>query len=79
LTYAAARGHALIDGTLYLPKSWTDDPPRRVRAGVPDDIEFATPKTPSGHGHSGDENTKPPPATTTINAGQNTNEPDLQL
>ena len=42
LTYAAARGHALIDGTLYLPKSWTDDPPRRVRAGVPDDIEFAT-------------------------------------
>jgi len=42
LTYAAVRGHALIDGALYLPKSWTEDPSRRVRAGVPDDIEFAT-------------------------------------
>ena len=26
LTYAAARGHALIDAALYLPKSWTEDP-----------------------------------------------------
>ena len=42
LTYAAARGHALIDTALYLPKSWTDDVPRRRRAGVPDDVEFAT-------------------------------------
>ena len=42
LTYAAGRGHALIDGALYLPKSWADDPARRARAGVPDDIEFAT-------------------------------------
>lgn len=42
LTYAAARGHALIDGRLYLPKSWTDDPSRMARAGVPEDIEFAT-------------------------------------
>jgi SRSO17 transposase len=42
LTYAAARGHALVDGTLYLPKSWTEDPLRRKRAGVPDDVEFAT-------------------------------------
>jgi SRSO17 transposase len=45
LTYAATRGHALIDGRLYLPKSWTDDPPRRVCAGVPDDVEFATKPT----------------------------------
>jgi SRSO17 transposase len=42
LTYAAPRGHALIDTRLYLPKSWTEDRSRRVRAGVPDDVEFAT-------------------------------------
>ena len=42
LTYAGSRGHALIDGELYLPKSWAEDPARRVRAGVPDDVEFAT-------------------------------------
>ena len=43
LAYSAARGYALIDGMLYLPKSWTDDPRRRARAaGVPDDVEFAT-------------------------------------
>jgi SRSO17 transposase len=42
LTYAAARGHALIDTTLYLPKSWTEDPRRCGAAGVPEDIEFAT-------------------------------------
>jgi SRSO17 transposase len=42
LTYASARGHAMIDRELYLPKSWTDDPERCAAAGVPDDIEFAT-------------------------------------
>jgi SRSO17 transposase len=42
LTYAAARGHALIDVSLYLPKSWAADRSRRSRAGVPEDIEFAT-------------------------------------
>lgn len=42
LTYAAARGHSLIDTTLYLPKSWTEDPRRCGAAGVPEDIEFAT-------------------------------------
>ncbi|GAA2540492.1 IS701 family transposase [Pseudonocardia hydrocarbonoxydans] len=42
LTYAAARGHAMIDRELYLPRSWTTDPDRCDRAGVPDDIEFAT-------------------------------------
>src|SRR3984957_938252 len=36
LTYAAPRGHALIDRELYLPKSWTSDPARRRAAGIPD-------------------------------------------
>lgn len=42
LTYAGARGHAMIDRELYLPKSWTDDRDRLIEAGVPDDIEFMT-------------------------------------
>jgi SRSO17 transposase len=42
LTYAGARGHALIDRELYLPKSWTSDPDRLAAAGVPDDIDFLT-------------------------------------
>ena len=42
LSYAAARGHALIDRALYLPKSWADDEPRRAQAGVPVDVGFAT-------------------------------------
>ena len=42
LTYAAARGHALIDRALYLPRSWTDDPQRCAAAGVPAGTEFAT-------------------------------------
>jgi SRSO17 transposase len=42
LTYAATRGHALIDRALYLPKSWAEDGKRRQLAGVPSDIEFAT-------------------------------------
>jgi SRSO17 transposase len=35
LTYAAPRGHALIDRALYLPKSWTEDPQRCDDAGIP--------------------------------------------
>ena len=42
LTYAAARGHALIDRELYLPQCWTVDEDRLVAAGVPDDVEFLT-------------------------------------
>ncbi|WP_219419784.1 IS701 family transposase [Pseudonocardia nigra] len=42
LTYAGARGHAMIDRELYLPRSWTTDPQRCAVAGVPKDIEFAT-------------------------------------
>jgi SRSO17 transposase len=42
LTFAGARGHAMIDRELYLPRSWTEDPERLAEAGVPEDIEFAT-------------------------------------
>jgi SRSO17 transposase len=42
LVYAGARGHAMIDRELYLPRSWTDDPDRLDAAGVPADIGFLT-------------------------------------
>jgi SRSO17 transposase len=35
LTYAAPRGHALIDRALYLPRSWAEDPERCDDAGIP--------------------------------------------
>jgi len=38
LGYATARGHALIDGQLWLPREWTDDPDRCRRAGVPEAV-----------------------------------------
>jgi SRSO17 transposase len=42
LTYAGARGHAMIDRELYLPRSWIDDERRCAVAGVPTDIDFMT-------------------------------------
>ncbi len=42
LSYAARRGHALIDRELYLPKSWTADPARCAVAGIPEGTVFAT-------------------------------------
>ena len=42
LAYASARGRALIDRELYLPKEWTDDRPRCYQAGIPDTVSFAT-------------------------------------
>jgi SRSO17 transposase len=42
LVYAGARGHAMIDRELYLPRSWADDPDRLDGAGVPADIGFLT-------------------------------------
>jgi len=46
LTYAAPRGHALIDRALYLPKSWAQDPARCIDAGIPGDQRgFATKPT----------------------------------
>jgi SRSO17 transposase len=42
LVYAAARGAALIDRALYVPRSWTDDPDRCRAAGMPEDLTFQT-------------------------------------
>lgn len=38
----SSRGHCLLDRKLYLPVSWTSDPLRCARAGVPEHIEFVT-------------------------------------
>jgi SRSO17 transposase len=46
LTYAAPRGHALIDRALYLPRCWTEDCDRCEDAGIPTDKRgFATKPT----------------------------------
>lgn len=43
LTYAAPRGHTLIDRALYLPRSWADDDDRCADAGIPENNwDFAT-------------------------------------
>ncbi len=42
LVYATDTAHAMLDAALYLPKSWCDDPERRTRAGVPEQVRFAT-------------------------------------
>jgi SRSO17 transposase len=40
--YVSRHGHAFIDRTLYLPKSWTDEAARLARAHVPEGTGFAT-------------------------------------
>lgn len=40
--YASRYGHTLIDRRLYLPKVWAEDGERRRKAGVPEDVAFAT-------------------------------------
>jgi SRSO17 transposase len=42
LGYASCHGRALIDRALYLPEEWAADEERRMRAGVPEDVAFAT-------------------------------------
>jgi SRSO17 transposase len=42
LAYIHPSGQTLIDRRLYLPQSWTKDARRRLKADVPDAIEFAT-------------------------------------
>jgi SRSO17 transposase len=40
LAYVSERGHALIDGRLYLPRDWIDHPTRCREAGVPADVTY---------------------------------------
>jgi len=42
LTYATEMGYTFVDRELYLPKSWTQDPDRCRKAGVPEEVTFAT-------------------------------------
>ena len=43
LAYATDKGAAFIDRELYLPEEeWAEDEERRRRAGVPDEVGFAT-------------------------------------
>jgi SRSO17 transposase len=42
LAYASSQGRTFLDRELYLPREWTDDPERRIAAGVPEDVGFAT-------------------------------------
>jgi SRSO17 transposase len=40
LTYARDEFHCLVDGELYLPKDWADDPGRREQAGIPEGMTY---------------------------------------
>src|SRR3954447_4924687 len=42
LTYASAKGHALIDRELYLPEAWCNAPEKRAEPAIPDEVAFAT-------------------------------------
>jgi SRSO17 transposase len=40
LTYASAKGHALLDRRLYLPESWAKDKKRRKKCYVPPQVKY---------------------------------------
>lgn len=40
LAYATARGYAPLDRRLYLPEEWADDPERRAKCHVPEEVEY---------------------------------------
>ena len=42
LTYASSKGHTPLDRRLYIPEGWMEDKERRLEAGVPKELEFAT-------------------------------------
>jgi SRSO17 transposase len=45
VSLASTGGSLPVAWQLYLPKDWADDTPRRGKAGVPQDLEFATKPT----------------------------------
>jgi SRSO17 transposase len=42
LSYAAAKGHVLLDRRVYLPEEWSQDRERREKAKVPTEVVFQT-------------------------------------
>lgn len=40
LAYVSDKGHAPLDRRLYLPREWADDPERRQRCHVPEDVAY---------------------------------------
>lgn len=40
LAYVAPRGSTLLEGRLYLPRTWAEDPVRRLKTYVPADVTF---------------------------------------
>jgi len=42
LSYATVKGHVFLDRRLYLPQEWCDDPERRKKAKVPEEVVFQT-------------------------------------
>ena len=42
LSYATIKGHVFLDRRLYLPQEWCDDPERREKAKIPDEVVFQT-------------------------------------
>jgi SRSO17 transposase len=42
LCYGSAKGAALVDRALYLPREWAEDRDRRLAARIPESVEFAT-------------------------------------
>lgn len=42
MSYESAKGHSLVDHRLYLPQEWAEDPARRAKCHVPEEIEFLT-------------------------------------
>lgn len=42
VAYSTPRGFTLLDTDIYLPQEWIDDPVRRAKTYIPDDISFRT-------------------------------------